>query len=116
MSGDRFSANALKNMLVYQPFENLSDRQIEKATRTSGVRIKKYLAAHNPLRIASAEPLLLEFTMRQYYYQDVVYGTCTIKLISSEEFFMLNVVRAVAMCAIINITWPFQRNCISTDK
>ena len=64
MSGDRFSANALKNILVYQPFENLSDRQIEEATRTSGVRIKKYLAAHNPLRIASAEPLLLEFTMR----------------------------------------------------
>ena len=28
-------------ILVYQPFENLSDRQIEKATRTSGVRIKK---------------------------------------------------------------------------
>ena len=54
--------------------------------------------------------LFLEFTMRPYYYQDVAYGTCTIKLESGEEFFMPKLVRTVAKCAIIIVHGPMQKN------
>ena len=40
--------------------------------------------------------------MRPYYYQDVAYGTHTLKLESGEELVMPNVVRTVARCTIIN--------------
>ena len=40
--------------------------------------------------------------MRPYYYQDVAYGTRTLKLESGEELVMPNVVRTVARCTIIN--------------
>ena len=62
-------------------------------------------APHDPYEIVSAEPLLFEFTIRPYYYQDVAYGTCSIKVTSREEFVMPNVVRSVAMCTIINSTY-----------
>ena len=60
--------------------------------------------------------LFLEFTMRPYYYQDVVYGTCITKLESGEEFFMPKVVRTVAKCTIIIVHGPMQKNWISTDE
>ena len=53
--------------------------------------------------------LFLEFTMRPYYYQDVAYGTCIIKL-------MPKVVRTVAKCTIIIVHGPMQKNWISTDE
>ena len=40
--------------------------------------------------------------MRPYYFQDVAYGTHTIKLESVEEFVMPNMVCTVAKCTIIN--------------
>ena len=43
----------------------------------------------------------LELTMRPYYYQDVAYGTRTIKLESVEEFVRPNMVRTVVKCTII---------------
>ena len=50
-----------------------------------------------------------EFTMGPYYYQDISWGTCTIKLKRGEEFIMPNVVRTEAMSTIINSTWPLQQ-------
>ena len=43
----------------------------------------------------------LEFTSRPYCYQDVAFGSRTIKLESGEEIVMPNVVRTVARCTII---------------
>ena len=101
---DRFSANELKRM--HQPFENLSDRQIKKARAQAksegpGVPIEK-IPRHR-IRIQQRQlDHFLEFTMRPYYYQDVAYGTRTIKLENGEEFVIPNVVRTVAECTIIN--------------
>ena len=93
-------------MLRLRKWNRQIDRQIKTALSTSeewGLRgaYWKNPAAHNSYRIASAEPLLLEFTMRPYYYQGVAYGTCNIKVTSSGEFVMPNVVRTVAMCRLI---------------
>lgn len=113
INANRFSANAPKN--IHQPIENLSDRQIKTALSTSEEWVPrgaywKNPAAHNPYRIASAEPLLQEFTLRPYYYQGVAYGICNIKVTSSGEFVMPNVVRTVAMCTIINSPWTIPKN------
>ena len=42
------------------------------------------------------------FTMRPAYYQDVAYGSLTIKPESGEELVMPDVVRTVARCTVIN--------------
>ena len=101
---DRFFSEELKRM--HQPFENLSDRQIKKARAQAksegpGVPIEK-IPRHR-IRIQQRQlDHFLEFTMRPYYYQDVAYGTRTIKLENGEEFVIPNVVRTVAKCTIIN--------------
>ena len=105
---DRFSANELKR--IHQPFENLSDRQIKKARAQAksegpGVPIEK-IPRHR-IRIQQRQlDHFLEFTMRPYYYQDVAYGTCTVKLESVEEFVMPKMVRTVAV--LIN-TWTLKK-------
>ena len=54
----------------------------------------------------------LEFTMRPYYYQDVAYGSRTLKLDSGEELVMPNVVRTVARCTIIQ---QYLEHCKETE-
>ncbi|CAH3166930.1 unnamed protein product [Porites lobata] len=44
----------------------------------------------------------MEFTSRPYFYQDVAFGSQTLKLESGEEMVMPNIVRTVARCTIIN--------------
>ena len=101
---DRFSAKERKR--IHQQFENFSDRQIKKARAQAksegpGVPIEK-IPRHR-IRIQQRQlDHFLEFTMRPYYYQDVAYGTRTIKLENGEEFVIPNVVRTVAECTIIN--------------
>ena len=62
-------------ILVYQPFENLSDRQIEKATRTSGVRIKKISRSTQSvrwttsLRVHNEAILLSRRSVRHLHHQ-----------------------------------------------
>ncbi|KAK3747366.1 hypothetical protein QZH41_005267 [Actinostola sp. cb2023] len=85
---------------MYEPFERLSDRQIRKA-RLHKVRIDKAQLDH-----------FLQFTSRPYFYQDVAYGSRTIKLDSGEEFSMPNVVRTVARCTIIPQYLEF---CMETE-
>ena len=107
---DRFSANELKRM--HQPFENLSDRQIKKARAQAksegpGVPIEK-IPRHR-IRIQQRQlDHFLEFTMRPYYYQDVL-SRCTIKLKSVVEFVIPNMVRTVAKCTIIINTWTIAK-------
>ena len=98
---DRFSANELKR--IHQPFENLSDRQIKKARAQAKSEVPTEKFPRHRIRIQQRQlDHFLEFTMRPYYYQDVAYGTRTIKLENGEEFVIPNVVRTVAECTIIN--------------
>ena len=98
---DRFSANELKR--IHQPFENLSDRQIKKARAQAKSEVPTEKIPRHRIRIQQRQlDHFLEFTMRPYYFQDVAYGTHTIKLESVEEFVMPNMVRTVAKCTIIN--------------
>ena len=98
---DRFSANELKR--IHQPFENLSDWQIKKARAQAKSEVPTEKFPRHRIRIQQRQlDHFLEFTMRPYYFQDVAYGTHTIKLESVEEFFMPNMVRTVANFTIIN--------------
>ena len=95
---------------IHQLFENLFDRQIKKArAQAKSQRPAEKIPRH---RIRTQQRQLdhfLEFTMRPYYYQDVSYGTRTIKLKSVVEFFIPNMVRTVAKCTIIINTWTIAK-------
>ena len=101
---DRFTRKELKE--IHKPFEDLSERQIKKAraqTKTEGPGIPVESILQHRIRVDQCRlDHFLEFTMRPYYYQDVAYGTRTLKLESGEELVMPNVVRTVARCTIIN--------------
>ena len=101
---NRFTANELKH--IHKPFEDLSDRQIKKAralAKSEGPGVPLEKIPRHRIRVEQRQlDHFLEFTMRPYYYQDVAYGTRTIKLGSGEELVMPNVVRTVARCTIIN--------------
>lgn len=100
----RFKTKELKDM--HKPFEDLSDRQIKKArarAKTQGPGVPAEKIPQHRIRVDQRQlDHFLEFTMRPYYYQDVAYGTRTLKLESGEELVMPNVVRTVARCTIIN--------------
>ena len=110
---NRFTTIELKD--IHKPFENLSGRQIKKAraqakTGGPGVRVEK--VPQHIIRLKQQQlDHCLEFTMRPYYYQDVAYGTRTIKLQSGEELTMPNVVRTVAKCTIVN---QYLDHCLQT--
>jgi len=101
---NRFTTKELKD--IHKPFENLSDRQIKKAraqAKTGGPGVPVEKVPQHRIRLNQHQlDHFLEFTMRPYYYQDVAYGTRTIKIESGEELTMPNVVRTVARCTIIN--------------
>ena len=84
---NRFTTKELKD--IHKPFENLSDRQIKKARaqmKTSGPVGPVEKVPQHRIRLNQHQlDHFLEFTMRPYYYQDVAYGTRTLKLESSEE-------------------------------
>ena len=90
---------------MHLPFEELSDRKIKKARALAteefpGAFIEK--KTQHRVRMDKAKlDHFLEFTWRPYYYQDVAFGSRTIKLESGEEIVMPNVVRTVARCTII---------------
>ena len=101
---DRFTKKELKE--IHKPFEDLSERQIKKAraqAKIEGPGIPVERLPRHRIRVDQRQlDHFLEFSMRPYYYQDVAYGTRTLKLESGEELVMPNVVRTVARCTIIN--------------
>ena len=101
---NNFTTTELKHL--HKPFEDLSDRQIKKAraqAKTEGLGVPAEKIPQHRICVDQRQlDHFLEFTMRPYYYQDVAYGTRTLKLESGEELVMPNVVRTVARCTIIN--------------
>ena len=101
---NRFTATELK--AIHRPFENLSDRQIKKArahssSKGSGSPLTK-IPQHRIRLDKGKLDHFMEFTSRPYFYQDVAFGSRTLKLESGEEMVMPNIVRTVARCTIIN--------------
>ncbi len=109
-----FTAKELKE--IHKSFENLSDRQIKKAralAKNEGPGVPAEKIPQHRIRVDQSQlDHFLEFTMRPYYYQDVAYGTRTLKFDSGEELVMPNVVRTVARCTIIN---QYLEYCKETD-
>ncbi|KAK3700601.1 hypothetical protein QZH41_010510 [Actinostola sp. cb2023] len=101
---------------MHEPFERLSDRQIRKARlhiTAQGPGTPTIKKTQHRVRIDKAQlDHFLEFTTRPYFYQDVAYGSRTIKLDSGEELPMPNVVRTVARCTIIHQYLEF---CMETE-
>ena len=101
---NRFTATELK--AIHRPFENLCDRQIKKArahssSKGSGNPLTK-IPQHRIRLDKGKVDHFMEFTSRPYFYQDVAFGTRTLKLESGEEMVLPNIVRTVARCTIIN--------------
>ena len=101
---NRFTATELK--AIHRPFENLCDRQIKKArahssSKGSGNPLTK-IPQHRIRLDKGKVDHFMEFTSRPYFYQDVAFGSRTLKLESGEEMVMPNIVRTVARCTIIN--------------
>ena len=82
---------------LHRPFENLSDRQIKKA---SGVPLK--IPQHRVRLDKSKLDHFMEFISHPYFYQEVAFGSRKQKLKSGEEMVMPNIVHTVARCTIIN--------------
>ena len=101
---NRFTATELK--AIHRPFENLSDRQIKKArahssSKGSGSPLTK-IPQHRIRLDKGKLDHFMEFTSRPYFYQDVAFGSRTLKLESGEEMALPNIARTVARCTIIN--------------
>ena len=99
----RYSSTELKQ--IHAPFESLSDRQIKKArnhAKIVGVGFRVENIVHHRVRIDpdKLEHFLL-FIDQPYFYQDVSYGTRTVKLDSGQEMVMPNVVRTVGRSTMV---------------
>ena len=99
----RYSSTELKQ--IHAPFESLGDRQIKKArnhAKIVGVGFRVENIVHHRVRI---DPDKLEhflfFIDQPYFYQDVSYGTRTVKLDSGQEMVMPNVVRTVGLSTMV---------------
>lgn len=94
----QYSCSELKNMHAH--FEKLSDRQMKKArahAKTIGAGLVLEKAPFHRTRIDLMRlNHFLSFAHQPYFYQDVSYGTRTLKLDSGEQLIMPNVVRTVA--------------------
>ena len=84
---------------MHEPFEKLSDRQIKKArahAKIIGVGFNVNKMPHHRIRIDLVKlDNFLSFVDQSHFYQDVAYGTRTLKLDSGERLVMPNVVRIV---------------------
>ena len=99
----RYLSKFLKQ--VHAPFEKLSDRQIKKARSRAknvgiGMNIEKQSTHRVRLDLVKLEHFLA-FVDQPYFYQDVAYGTRTVKLESGKELVTPNVVRIVAKSTMI---------------
>lgn len=99
----QYSFSELKEMHAH--FENLSDRQIKKArahakTVGAGMVLKKAPFHRTRIDLTKLNHFL-SFADQPYFYQDVSYGTRSLKLDSGEKLIMPNVVRTVARSTMI---------------
>ena len=79
---------------IHEPFEKLGDRQIKKTGAHAKI-VGVGLFVEKPL------DHFLSFVNELYFYQDVAYGTRTLKLDSGEELLMPNVIRIIARSTMI---------------
>ena len=91
----RFTSRELK--AIHAPFEKLSDRQIKKArshAKTVGVGLPVENIPYHRVHIDKSKlEHFLPFVNHPYFYQDVSFGTRTVKLDSSQRMIMPKVVR-----------------------
>ena len=99
----RFTLRELK--AIHAPFEMLSDRQIKKArlhAKTVGVGLPVGNIPYHRVRIDKSKlEHFLSFVDQPYFYQDVSFGTRTVKLDSGQRMVMPNVVRTVGRSTMI---------------
>ena len=99
----QYSFSELKQMHAH--FENLSDRQIKKArahAKIVGAGMVLEKAPFHRTRIDLTKlNHFLSFADQPYFYQDVSYGTRSLRLDSGEKLIMPNVVRTVARSTMI---------------
>ena len=99
----RFTLRELK--AIHAPFEKLSDRQIKKArshAKTVGVGLPVENIPYHRVRIDKSKlEHFLSFVDQPYFYQDVSFGSRTVKLDSGQRMVMPNVVRTVGRSTMI---------------
>ena len=99
----RYSAIFKKK--IHEPFEKLSDRQIKKArahAKNVGAGFNLNKMPHHRVRIDLVKlDHFLSFVDQPYFYQDVAYGTRTLKLDSGDHLVMLNAIRIVEQSMMI---------------
>ena len=99
----RFTSRELK--AIHAPFEKLSDGQIKKArsqAKTVGVGLLVENIPYHRVRINKSKlEHFLSFVNHPYFYQDVSFGTRTVKLDSGQRMVMPNVVRTVGRSKMI---------------
>lgn len=99
----RYTSTFLKKM--HEPFEKLSDRQIKKARAHAknvgvGFNVEKLPSHRVRIDLTKLEHFL-SFADQPYFYQDVAFGTRTLKLDCGERLVMPNVIRTVGRSTII---------------
>ena len=108
------AAGCLKKM--HEPFEKLSDRQINKAralAKNVGAGFIVNKMPHHRVRIDLVKlDHFLSFVDQPYFYQDVAYGTRTLKLDVGNHLVMPNVIRIVGRSAIIE---QYLKHCCEED-
>jgi len=110
----QFSVEKLKEL--HSPFEKVSSRQIKAAREHakklgSGMPLQKTVL--HRVRIDKQKlDHFLSFIDRPYFYQDVAFGTRTVKLDSGEKLTMPNVVRTVTRATMIA---QYMEHCQNTD-
>ena len=110
----RYPADYLKKM--HEPFEKLSDRQIRKARAHAkmvgiGMNVEKPLRHRVKIDLVKLDHFL-SFVDQPYFYQDVAYGTRTLKLDSGEQLVMPNVIRIVGRSTMIE---QYLKHCSEDD-
>ena len=101
----RYTSSELK--AVRAPFEKLSDRQIkmkELHPKTVRVGLEVEKSPHHRVRIDTSKlEHFLSFVDQPYVYQDVSFGTRTVKLDSGQQMVMPNVGRTVGRSTVIEL-------------
>ena len=110
----RYSARFLKK--IHEPFEKLSDQQIKKArahAKNVGAGFNLNKMPHHRVRIDLVKlDHFLSFVDQPYFYQDVAYGTRTLKLDSRDHLVMPNVIRIVGRSTMIE---QYLKHCCEED-
>ena len=100
----QYSAKKLKKL--HEPYERITDWQIKRARAHArecgpGFTVKK--STSHRVRLDKVQVAhFLDFINRPYFYQDVAYGTRTLKMDSGAKLRMPNVIRTVTRSTMVN--------------